>query len=244
MIKPTKNRKRPIKAKAYGVINHLPGSRVQAREKYVHRWQYRACCCGKGRRSDIVIVQEKLDGSCCAVVNLFGKLYAIQRSGYDVASSPYKQHQMFGAWVRKNEERFKAVLRYNGERIIGEWLAQAHGTKYDLGDRDPWAPFDIMLGNHRLQFKMFMKRVMGVFEPPRLIHIGRPCPIEKALALHARNFTPCEEIEGLVYRVERRGNLRVIAKYVRPDKVDGKYLPEVTGKRAVWNWTATTRKDR
>ncbi len=26
------------------------------------------------------------------------------------------------------------------------------------------------------------------------------------------------------------------SKWVRPDKVDGKYLPEISGKDAVWNW--------
>jgi hypothetical protein len=27
-----------------------------------------------------------------------------------------------------------------------------------------------------------------------------------------------------------------LAKYVRPDKVDGSLLPENTGQPAVWNW--------
>ena len=27
-----------------------------------------------------------------------------------------------------------------------------------------------------------------------------------------------------------------LVKYVRPDKEDGKYLPEVSGEEAVWNW--------
>jgi hypothetical protein len=27
-----------------------------------------------------------------------------------------------------------------------------------------------------------------------------------------------------------------LAKWVRPDKVDGMYLPEISGKEPVWNW--------
>jgi hypothetical protein len=47
-------------------------------------------------------------------------------------------------------------------------------------------------------------------------------------------------VEGAVWRVERRegSGTRVdfLAKYVRPDKVDGSLLPENTGRAAVWNW--------
>ncbi len=30
--------------------------------------------------------------------------------------------------------------------------------------------------------------------------------------------------------------VKMLAKYVRPDKVDGAYLPEQSGKEPVWNW--------
>jgi hypothetical protein len=40
----------------------------------------------------------------------------------------------------------------------------------------------------------------------------------------------------VVYRVERKGRFDYLAKYVRPGKVDGKYLPELNGGDAVWNW--------
>jgi hypothetical protein len=30
-----------------------------------------------------------------------------------------------------------------------------------------------------------------------------------------------------------------LAKYVRPDQVDGRYLPELTGQAAVWKWHPT-----
>ena len=38
-----------------------------------------------------------------------------------------------------------------------------------------------------------------------------------------------EQIEGAVWRVERRGVFDFMAKFVRLDKVDGKYLETITG---------------
>lgn len=49
----------------------------------------------------------------------------------------------------------------------------------------------------------------------------------------------CDEPEGVVYRVERHGKVDFLCKWVRPDKVDGKYLPEISGKPPVWNWKTT-----
>lgn len=45
-----------------------------------------------------------------------------------------------------------------------------------------------------------------------------------------------ESIEGAVWRVERDGEVDFLAKYLRPDKVDGCYLPEMSGKEPIWNW--------
>ena len=58
----------------------------------------------------------------------------------------------------------------------------------------------------------------------------------------------CDVVEGAVWRIERdvlvspgQGSERkrivdFLVKYVRPDKRDGSYLPEMSGKEAVWNW--------
>lgn len=47
--------------------------------------------------------------------------------------------------------------------------------------------------------------------------------------------------EGAVWRVERTQagvtTVDFLAKFVRPGKVDGCYLPELNGGEAVWNWT-------
>ena len=48
-----------------------------------------------------------------------------------------------------------------------------------------------------------------------------------------------DPIEGAMWRVEskgNKGNVEFLAKYVRHDKVDGRYLPKVSGQPEVWNW--------
>ena len=35
---------------------------------------------------------------------------------------------------------------------------------------------------------------------------------------------PGEDIEGVVYLAERNGEVEFLAKFVKPDKVDGKYM--------------------
>ena len=64
-----------------------------------------------------------------------------------------------------------------------------------------------------------------------------------------------DPVEGAVWRVERFKQFRVkngferrwivdyLAKYVRPDKKDGIYLPEQSGKEAVWNWKKRLTSD-
>lgn len=49
-----------------------------------------------------------------------------------------------------------------------------------------------------------------------------------------------DPVEGAVWRVERKGVVDFLCKYVRPDKVDGAYLPDVERSanpgETVWNW--------
>lgn len=226
---------KPLGRKAYGSIGHLPESRLGSGDHSVHTGQGRICCVKARDRHDRIIVQEKLDGSCVAVALLDGVLHALSRAGYAAVSSKYEQHQFFDLWVRLHEDRFRAVLR-EGERIVGEWLAQAHGTRYDLTGLEPFAPFDIMQGDQRLPYDEFSARVGDSFLRPHLLHDGGPLVVAAALKLHAAKSWPADEIEGVVYRVERRGVVGFLAKYVRPDKVDGKYLPELSGQPAIWNW--------
>lgn len=229
---------KPLGIKSYGSIGHLPQSRMGPSDSSVHEGQARICTEKTRDKHDYIIVQEKLDGSNVGVALLDGELVPLTRAGYHARTSPYEQHHMFADWVRDNEERFRAVLT-EGERICGEWLAQAHGTLYDLMGREPFVAFDLMNGTIRNTYYQFWSRVAPHFQSPTLLHVGGAISVDAAMKLHATRRFPCDEVEGVVYRVERKGKVDFLAKYVRPDKVDGKYLPSISGKEAIWNWRPT-----
>lgn len=228
---------KPLGIKAYGSIPHLPGSRMGPADHHCHAGQAAICTQKVRDRHDTVIVQEKLDGSCVAVAKIDNKIYALGRSGYLAQTSNYKQHQLFAAWVRENEHRFNSAL-LDGERMVGEWLAQAHGTRYNL-KHEPFVAFDIMTGPVRMPFSDFSIRASSEqFIQPTTISTYGPVSADKAMELLGEHghHGALEPIEGAVWRVERKGRVDFLVKYVRPDKVDGKYLESQTKSEPVWNW--------
>jgi hypothetical protein len=227
---------KPLGQKAYGSIPHLPGSRMGDGDHHIEEGQAQIATVKTRDKHDLVIVQEKLDGSNCAVAKVGGKILALVRAGYLADTSPWEQHLLFSKWVESEHARFDELLN-EGERVCGEWLAQAHGTIYKL-PHEPFIPFDIMLGNDRILYRQFLLRVLPLgFTPPHLIHIGEPLSIEKALnGIVVSGHGAVDEVEGVVYRVERNNTVDFLTKYVKPYKVDGKYLPERNNGITVWNW--------
>jgi len=232
---------KPLNGRAYGSIPHLPESRLGPGDHAIHEGQARIACERVRDLHDRVIVTEKLDGSCTAVANVQGEIVALGRSGYLAQSSQYSQHQKFAAWVRDRAYIFRDVL-CEGDRIVGEWLAQAHGTRYRLNGlhstRSMWAPFDVFTGRSRRPHD----EAQEMFEqlrltPPTVLSDGSSIAIDKVMSILGPHgyHDAIDGPEGAVWRVERRGKFDFLAKYVRPDKVDGKYLPEISGEPAVWN---------
>jgi hypothetical protein len=128
-------------------------------------------------------------------------------------------------------------------RVCGEWLAQAHGTRYELNGRQPFVAFDVFSrDNERLPTEHALDLILssGLAVPKRLQLSNDPLSIDAAMALIAneyrRGYGELDEVEGAVWRVERRGKFDFLAKYVRPDKIDGLYLPEISGQEPIWNW--------
>ena len=226
---------KPLGHKAYGSIPHLPTSRIGPGDHHVSPGQARICLEQARNRHDRILVSEKLDGSNCAVARIGDDLVPLVRAGYPAASSPFAQHHLFAEWAADHAGRFAAVL-HDGERLVGEWLVQAHGTRYAL-PHEPFVVFDLIDGSVRLPYDAFCERIGTRFVLPRLIHDGGPCGLD---AVHAAladrsHHGALDPIEGAVWRVERRGVVDFLAKWVRPDKTDGLYLPNVSGQPPVWN---------
>jgi hypothetical protein len=245
---------KPLGHKSYGSIGHLPGSRMDSQHKKyatgkmagkdfgVHIGQARVCTQQVRDKRDVVLVQEKLDGSNVSIANIDGTLVPLSRSGYPCNTSKYEQHFMFAAWVFERYDSFDFIRP--GERLCGEWLAQAHGTRYDLSPdtlRQPFVAFDIMRNGHeRATYQELLDRLCWRFAAPALLGQG-PMTVEEAIRrLGDRgHYGALDAPEGAVWRVERDGKVDFLAKYVRPDKVDGSFLPEVSGQPAVWNWPSS-----
>lgn len=230
---------KPLGHKSYGSIAHLPGSRLGPGDHKCHEGQERICLEKLRDKHDRVIVQEKLDGSNVGVARIDGRIVALSRAGYEASTSPYIQHHAFGWWVAANQARFLNVLE-DGERICGEWLLQAHGTRYAIRS-EPFVAFDIMRGQTRTPWLELVDRIGGAFVLPETISIGPPVSISDAMAELGEygRHGAIDPIEGAMWRVERNEQIpgtqdrkwRVdfLAKYVRPDKADGTYLGSVTG---------------
>ena len=238
------NREKPLGRKAYGSIPHLPNSRIGPGDHKCHEGQERIATVKSRNKHDVIIVQEKLDGSNVAVALKDGIILPLSRAGYLANTSPYRQHLMFWNWVYENEERFRNVLN-EGEQISGEWLAQAHGTKYEL-KHEPFVVFDIFDENRkRYAWNIVLEKLSTNFVIPHCIHCGNPMSVDDAMLLLGKYgyHGALDEIEGAVWRIENRGKFDFMVKYVRPNKVDGLYL-EVQRERegpgrggeTYWNW--------
>lgn len=232
-IKPVK----PLGRKAYGSIPHLPGSRLGPGDHHCHPGQDAICMVKARDKHDRIIVTEKLDGGNVAIAKVAGVgVVALSRSGYLASDSPYPQHHMFAQWVAGFASRFGAMLDY-GERINGEWLALAHGTRYEL-THEPFVAFDMMVADKRLPHDEVRQRCAfyGV-TAARVLSDGPPIHIDAILPmLETSGHGALDAVEGAVWRVERQGQFDFMAKWVRPDKVDGKYLTDITGHPEIWHW--------
>jgi hypothetical protein len=212
---------RPLGMKTYGRIPHLPGSHLTPADRTISEREARRATTDT-LPGDQVWVHEKLDGSNLAVARCGDEIVALTRAGYRARSSRRPQAQLFDAWVEHHAERFLDLLQ-PGERVIGEWLLFAHGTRYRLA-HEPFVTFDLMQGKDRLPWSELMRRVGSSLVTPQLhaAHATDPSALFQTLGEgdHGALGPP----EGVVYRVERGGQVSFLAKWVRPDYRTGLYF--------------------
>jgi ATP-dependent RNA circularization protein (DNA/RNA ligase family) len=192
---------KPLNRKNYGSIGHLPKSRKGPAERSMTEGQARIATEKARDKHDVIICQEKLDGSNVGVCLVDGEIYALGRSGYTADSSPYEMHHWFARWVRENEDRFLELLS-EGERVCGEWLTHAHGTKYDL-PHEPFVAFDIFTPeNQRIIYEDFKQRACD-FVLPYEVSVGPPVSVEDAMEALGEmgKHGALEPIEGVMWRI-------------------------------------------
>jgi len=225
----------PLNQQLYGSIPHLNRSRVEKTDRYLSIGQARIATTKLRDKYDTVIIQEKLDGSCCGVARIDDKLIALTRSGNLCVESSFPHHHHFNTWMFEHYDKFYSILQ-NGERLVGEYLGLAHGTKYTLDGRDPWVAFDLMCGHIREPYDILHERVADSFCLPPLISYGPPREISWVQQECPTSRYGGEYVEGWIWRVERHCKVDFVCKFVEPWYVAGKYLPGYGGQDDIWNW--------
>ena len=218
---------KPLGIKNYGSIPHMSGSRLGENDYMMEQGQELIATKKPRDKWDLVIVQEKIDGGNVGVCKVNGQILAITRAGYLANTSPYETHHVYDRWVMVNRNRFDGLLK-EGERIVGEWIYHAVGTKYNLS-HDPFVAFDVMVDKDRLNYLDFLEKVRKYdIITPKLLHIGQPITIKDAEKLLGKNghHGAIDKAEGAIWRVERKGKVDFLCKYVREGKQDGIYLGE------------------
>lgn len=214
---------KPFPHKSYGSIGHLPNSRLGPADHCLNPGQTKIATVQE-RKGDKVIVQQKLDGSNVAIANVDGKIIPVNRAGHDCNTSKWLQHKFFANWVYENYNKF-TFLEPN-TRICGEWLALVHGTRYIL-PHEPFVAFDIIKGPmERLLFDDFSRIcAKNNIQTAQLLHVGGALSVEKALELIVPEFHGAyDPVEGAVWRVENKNRVDFLTKFVRQDKIDGKFF--------------------
>ena len=228
---------KPLNRKNYGSIPHLSNSKLGEIDYFIHEGQERILTEKKRDKHDTILVFEKYDGSNVGVGKKDGNIFALNRSGYEASTSPYKQHHEFAKWVSERKDMFNSLLE-EGERVAGEWLLQAHGLIYKI-DNDPILFFDYFNENNERQpFEVVEQMGLPL---PRLLHKGEAVSVDELkpiLSLKTDSIMSLEAPEGMVYRVERKGKVDFLAKWVRKDFEAGKYCIGIEEEKLIYNTTS------
>ncbi len=229
-----KMNKKPLNHKNYGSIPHLSNSKLGIGDHYINEGMERILTVKKRDRHDEIFVFEKYDGSNVGIAKINGKIIALTRSGYEAKTSDYMEHLIFHSWVNLYSDIFNQLLNEK-ERIVGELMIKTVSLKYKITS-NPVIFFDMFSEkNKRLSMHEFKNRLSNFpFRVARMLHCGDAIPVEKLINIlnfGTRGFDVIDGTpEGMIYRVERKGQTDFLAKWVRSNFEAGKYLDS-----DVWN---------
>lgn len=237
---------KPMPRKCYGSIPHLRTSKFGRDDHGVDIGEERLFVEKLVDKFDTIVVTEKMDGSCVGVLKQNGDIIPIIRAGYRAENSKWKHHKQFYKWAIEKYENFDSILE-EGEWVVGEWCGLAHGTLYKFEKNiEPFFIFDLFntsIPNARLLYRDLFKRLEDTcFNTVPLLYIGN-----RSFSIHAAmkrlgqfGKHNADLSEGAVWRREDGKKCISLAKYVRPEKEIGRYLPEVSGEDEIWLWRNDT----
>ena len=229
---------KPLNRKNYGSIPHLSNSKLGIGDHFIGRGKEKILTEKVRDKHDEVLVFEKYDGSNVGICKIDNRIIALTRKGYMAKTSPYKQHHLFNDWVNKDIMKWMDLLE-NGERIAGEWLIQVHALQYNI-DVEPIVFFDhFNAENQRSQFDYLNEiAIMYDLQLPRILHRGQAINTDcllPILNLKTNGIWAKENPEGMIYRLERKGKVDFLAKWVRSDFEAGKYIIDKEESNIIWN---------
>ncbi len=231
---------KPLNGNNYGSIPHLSSSKLGIGDHFIHEGQERILTEKTRDKYDLVLAFEKYDGSNIGIAKVNGQIFALTRSGYIASTSPYLQHHIFSEWVRKNIAVFKELLK-EGERITGEWLLQAHGIFYNIKN-DPIIFFDLFVNGNKRAVNHELETRALKFDLPlaRKLHEGSSVSVTDLLPILNKKTEDIESVgmpEGIIYRIERKGKVDFLAKWVRSDFEAGKFCINKEQSELIYNAT-------
>lgn len=235
-----------LKGKIFGSIGHLPGSKTGPSDSTINEGEAEYFTKRLARKSDKIIVSEKMDGSCVGVYRKdYTTLVPLIRAGYKAEESHRDFLTDFADFCHVEMEDDLHKILDVGEWLVGEWCQQPHGTKYEfhkknlIGERDYFYPFAIFKGDrystaYEYEYAYVKDRVEGKL--PMALEIaadGEPVTINEAHIVLLTQATPyrLDPAEGAVWRWERDGKVMKRAKWVRSTYEAGKYWDGVDATR-------------
>lgn len=234
--------------KNYGRIPHLSSSYMTDGDHRITMGQEEMLTKKRKSKSAQVIVLEKYDGCNGGILKTGNRIVALTRSGNEARFSPHAHLKLFWAWTRCFEKELSDLL-LEEERLVVEWLALAHGTKYEINHFHPAVAIDLFFSNgERARFSELQNRLKdSSFFAARVLHEGdpiEPAKLRNKLNEKTKEFQSIEEPEGLIYRYEEKERVFFLAKWVRENYEPAKYWKDENGKNVeVWNISDEKRNE-
>ncbi|MCY3019702.1 MAG: RNA ligase family protein [Planctomycetota bacterium] len=166
-------------------------------------------------RDHVVIVQEKLDGTCCSFHYEGRWVLVLQKRAGLISSGEREVYNMFRLWAQQRIEWLYDIV---GEEYVlfGEYVRVRHGVFYDLLP-DEFVAFDLLhkATGRFLGFEEFLERLTGRLAVVPVLWQGPGIQLPPLPSLLGRSRFGHETAEGCYLRFEKDGRLCGRAKWRR-----------------------------